>query len=611
MYGSTKGINGNYPSGPRHTEPMSVSTAALVPQTIDPSWLVFNKVMPQPREHIPELREESVTSRKPEVPPHLTCQERNVLSTPEADRKRSSFTSASILSLKRRFANAHSAPYIEHIASVLRYSSSNSWRSSLISLSSFASSRHLVDQDEIAKNGQTFKDIGQDRTIGLQDSTPQLAKEEQVIWDELIDESQLISPFHTFYKKLSSFLLTRPCCGPRFGSKKPNKNLTMQPEGLPCLECGFSVEHYFAKFSEPLVCGWEALNWNRVLEGNVNVSDYFGNTPLHYLASSRTVTLPKIFSLIGRGACIRATNNLGQTFMHVLNLQGVLELRQIIELIEHLNDLGFPFAQRDYVGRTSIYNLLELFCRLHPMYKLTHKAFVLLEPDLNTVDSGGRSVEDLWDGFPKHYIAYLSKTASQYTNPLTTHIDFLQMFSTAGQFKWHQNMTISHSWTVDLVKWVDRNGDTLLSAILKNWPWYVDDLILQQFVRRLLSLGSELHMRDRRGDTALAIAARRGFRAAVICLLRAGSNIHTRDYYGKGILRQARNCLLQARKEENDRLYAGILSCMTALVDAGAKKNPTDNDEWMTPRGREAVSKMMSVMPDTAAQSTTENSSLG
>jgi hypothetical protein len=68
----------------------------------------------------------------------------------------------------------------------------------------------------------------------------------------------------------------------------------------------------------------------------------------HYLASSQTVTVSKILLFIGKGACVRATNTLGQTFVHVLNLQFWLE-NEFIELVKHLTSLCFPFAQRDYV----------------------------------------------------------------------------------------------------------------------------------------------------------------------------------------------------------------------------------------------------------------------
>jgi hypothetical protein len=142
-----------------------------------------------------------------------------------------------------------------------------------------------VNQDETAVKDPRSKNTTQDESIGLQNSVTQLAKSEQDIWDELVDESQLTSTLQTFY---NSFTLTRPCCS------SISAHPILQPDGLLCIECGLSAEHYCAKFSGPIGYGWDTLNWERLRNGYIHVSDYFGNTPLHYLASSPTVTVSKI-----------------------------------------------------------------------------------------------------------------------------------------------------------------------------------------------------------------------------------------------------------------------------------------------------------------------------
>ena len=52
--------------------------------------------------------------------------------------------------------------------------------------------------------------------------------------------------------------------------------------------------------------------------------------------------------------------------------------------------------------------------------------------------------------------------------------------------------------------------------------------------------------------------------------------------------------LSEARLISDDKLYAEILSCMNLLIDAGAKPNPTERDEWLTPE-RRAEEKAMEI----------------
>jgi len=86
-------------------------------------------------------------------------------------------------------------------------------------------------------------------------------------------------------------------------------------------------------------------------------------------------------------------------------------------------------------------------------------------------------------------------------------------------------------------------------------------------------------MRDRNGDTALALAAKNGFRLVVLFLLEKGANVHSRDYRGSGILSQLERRIALAA--DNTHLWASMWSCHLALVDAGAKSNPADRDQWM------------------------------
>ncbi|KAH8790017.1 hypothetical protein F5882DRAFT_438323 [Hyaloscypha sp. PMI_1271] len=130
--------------------------------------------------------------------------------------------------------------------------------------------------------------------------------------------------------------------------------------------------------------------------------------------------------------------------------------------------------------------------------------------------------------------------------------------------------------------WIDDSGDTPLTALLKSpLAATIPADSLRKYVKCMLKFGAEIHIRDRKGDTALAIAARLGIHSVVTLLLEEGANVHSRDYLGAGILSQTERSLDRATGD--GKLWAMIWSCRITLIDAGAKEEPTDQDEWMLP----------------------------
>jgi hypothetical protein len=142
------------------------------------------------------------------------------------------------------------------------------------------------------------------------------------------------------------------------------------------------------------------------------------------------------------------------------------------------------------------------------------------------------------------------------------------------------------------IAWIDNAGDNPLIAMLKFWAHDTSrDWFLAEAAERMIHSGDVIHMRDRDGDTALAIAARRGFRPVVSLLIEKGAIVHSRNYLGVGILKQMEQTLAPARIDGDTSLWSCIWSCQIALVDAGAIMNPTDKDEWMDPSSRLLVKK--------------------
>jgi hypothetical protein len=120
------------------------------------------------------------------------------------------------------------------------------------------------------------------------------------------------------------------------------------------------------------------------------------------------------------------------------------------------------------------------------------------------------------------------------------------------------------------------NNDTRLISTLKAWKESPRSLFAFEEPIQY----SEIHMRDQRGYTALAIAVRYGNRAAASFLLKHGANPNTRSYQKTSVYAHAAAYLARAQKEQNHSLYAGILSCMVLLTDHGAKVSPTVFDEY-------------------------------
>ena len=121
-------------------------------------------------------------------------------------------------------------------------------------------------------------------------------------------------------------------------------------------------------------------------------------------------------------------------------------------------------------------------------------------------------------------------------------------------------------------------------SLLKNWRNDSKDSILWDAVNQLLMSGAVIEMRDRNGDTALAIAARRGFRSQCSYSSKQVPMFTLAATSGVGILKQVEKAM--ALVADDSRLWARTCSCYVALGDAGAISSPSDHDEWKSREAR-------------------------
>lgn len=538
----------------------------------------------------------------------------------------------SLQSLGYRLSSKYSSSYLKHIASVARYSSSNSWRSSLISLRSLASSlgieRASSRQSHVAAEGiwtsdssnaskrfsqrvvkkasgtiyldggklgssnhdmerrnETSDETGQDsHLIDLSSPhvTPTLCHEEQMMWEELIDEKTiqaLISQPSSRHRSPHS----RGCC----------VSFPSYLDTAICHTCGMTPDHRRAMRRSI----FEDANFKFT-----SMTDFYGNTPLHCAAAStQPLELWKINTLVAEGAHVHRFNTSGQSFLHLLCQNGLhtkSDMSQFLKLLRTLSQMNFSFSTADYQGRTALHVLLS--CTTGQKYSedFLCEIFLVVRQNLNALDNSGFSASSYVMSNLAHGKELDARTQGYLNNsPALSDAQtfFIQKSSPNDLSIW-----IEERCNMESVRDIDAAGDTLLIAMLKHGP--VDDggKLLVECTKKLTTAKCSIHMRDRTGNTALAVATRRGLRPVAKLLLKRGAHVHSRDSMGVGILSQAEKTMIEAKRTGDERLYARILSCIMLLIEAGAKAEPTEQDEWMS-RSAKAAFQRHIVSPDTGS----------
>jgi ankyrin repeat protein len=337
-----------------------------------------------------------------------------------------------------------------------------------------------------------------------------------------------------------------------------------------CADCGMQPIHSYIRYLR----GPDIPR--KIPSEQINQRDYFDNGPLHFAAKFKSKTPELLFRMIDMGADIHSVNTSGATFLHVLfRFMQPHQILHFLPLLRRLADLGFSFLIRDYWGRQPVHLLLKgaHSPSLDSVDRL-EEVFSILKPDIDALDIDGRSARSL-----------ISNRFGQ--GKMKTRVsEFL------SQFPWSKNSTLEFRVVLSIMDtdwsawikwvslegrstWIDSHGDTALIALLKHWDYAQDEFLIDNRIVEMVGFGSEINMRDRHGDTALAIATQRGLRPAVESLIRLQASIHTTNFKGRGILRSAQKQMALAKQNGQDKLYAMIWSCIICLVDLKACKCPS------------------------------------
>jgi ankyrin repeat protein len=433
-----------------------------------------------------------------------------------------------------------------HVRSVL--SATNSWRSSL--------------------------------GLGLSFSTGRSSSTNRNSWtSQFIDQSKFVSTAWTLPHLESVSLYDRPCC------------LFVDPCAHPersCEVCDYSESHHLAR-----TCGAEDLD--RI---DASVQDLFGNLPLHHAAAVGNIECVRHLVSTARRDMTQGLNHRnssGETFLHVYRLRKPDDFPEYLAIARQAIKQGLRTLIRDYQGKSMKQRMIEMLnhCKIGQIQlREALELFDSLDTSQGTISDvlvlvEGSNIpitwlmpnmdEDLEEDEGEGFHLCLVKINS-------SELDQKQLQPTIKFHSPDPSSSLARLRPPRIAKLSilerDSNDDTNLISVLKKWP---KASLVSGSLKQLIE-HSDIHMRDCHGYTAIAIAARRGLRDAVSLLLERGANPNIRSVQKKSLLDHVIGYLKCTRKEEaseeNDILYARILSCLVLLIDSGATVNVTELDDY-------------------------------
>jgi hypothetical protein len=468
------------------------------------------------------------------------------ISSCESSTFKRSHSKVSSIGSTRSFSSRVSSKLSRPLSFVNSVISTDSWRSSLMHSMSMSSGRVSNLSDLPWSN------------------------EEMESWNELVDES-LLAPNSTSPSRREADLLQhRPCCS--FFEKD-----SLDETRSLCHICGFSLAHYDARSSQWLA--GSQRSWAEV--------DRFGNTSLHHAAAAGNVL--NVMNLLTRirqlktpsDSYLNHRNTAGETFLHVIQIQDPNDHEKFVDILKEASSLGFDFHTVDHRGRPIIEKIGGLLegCKGYPstlsdIADLLGFEYSFIEKALTSPGDGSMSTSGNPSGnFLQNIKTDPSLRPEAYLKKPNQ--GRLGILKNALGYSWLKRSKLFHNHIYDL----DSNGETKLTASLKKWE---TEPLSRTPLERLIKK-SDIEMRDRRGYTALAIAAGEGIRHAVSSLLKHGANPNSRSYRGTSVMAYAGWKLAQAQKEDRGELYSSILACMVLLNDNGAKSIVNLYEEYTMP----------------------------
>jgi ankyrin repeat protein len=342
----------------------------------------------------------------------------------------------------------------------------------------------------------------------------------------------------------------------------------------------------------------------------LNQRDFYDNTSLFFYAMSRNFTVEGLKALLASQADMMIQNSSGASFMHYYhwaqhtNILWDLDhftthsdYDEIIELLEFLAARNFPFSHRNEHGQTVAHLLCEYLYQNgsgNPTTQQIDRLLTALNTDIDALDNQGRCIGQWLDllfqnstnsSEIKHYEALcvkLSPASSLNSGNLMLDLKKLCIATLSkGQYWPTVVETLRYS------QLIDSKGDSPLIAMLKVCDSDGDVNKRLACVESLVKLGIGINLKDRRGNTALVIAARRGFRATVQQLLGKGANPNSVNYHGRSVLYMTKGWLKMAKRIDGKEQYARIASCIPVLQQSNAVFEPSLHQQRLSATARQ------------------------
>lgn len=287
--------------------------------------------------------------------------------------------------------------------------------------------------------------------------------------------------------------------------------------------------------------------------------DRFGNTALHH--ASALQSFDSVLGMINLGVPMQTINSSGQTFLHLLDAS--IDVDKYIQILRCTltQSPSFPTCYRDNSGLSVVQTFLV---SIKAVDNILTEQWSEISSLLGNQGLGGNRGNFYGED---------------------RELDFQARFASLPPEKWTNG-------DADLATELDRHGDTCLIALVKHWPENSDIETLLRLINHLTvdrEPKANVNAFDRYGRTALGFAAQKGNCAATRLLLDLGANPNSTSWVtfrsSHTVLQGATKKRGEARKKDDQQLYAAILECERTLVLAGAMRevDPTDEFKLLRP----------------------------
>lgn len=453
--------------------------------------------------------------------------------------------------------------------------------------------------------------------------TTVLTEGEQDIWDILVDEEKcsdddVVQDMEGVDHAVSKRALLRRMADHRHFKNPPNS--TSSRLELSNWSCGEQAQ--VLKAPEDCRICFGALTHEPVAIGDIMPQhtgmgierrDLYDNTSLFYVVQNNSSTVSGLKTLLSGHADMMAQNSSGASFMHYYNWwqhnrYSGYQWEDLIEILEFFAARNFPFSHRNEHGQTVAHLMFDhLYHNVHdvPTTKQIDRLLTALNTDIDALDNQGHCIGQYLDLL--YQKSESEKVRRRYT-ALSVKMSRASSFKSSNLMLDFKELCLSTQrkgqfWptivkTLDYSRLIDARGDSPLIAMLKVWDsnihkrvWDSSADLNERFtcVETLVKLGVGIDVKDRRGNTALVIAARRGFRATVEQLLGYGANPNTVNYHGRSILYMSKGWLKMAKRIDEDHQYARIASCIPVLQSWQAVFEPTLHEQRLSATVRRRI----------------------